>query len=223
MFQGRLKTTLFDSGKLRDVDFDEAIAQKEISPLLYSLEPRLELEQRNQLFDHFVPYLFYHGGWSGAGAPVNPFYVSNGAGHTYFGFVFPSTYTSEPTYTEYSGVPSRYDLIHIMPGYVDGTAGAKWFIRDQIDPWYVWSDPSGQERLYFRQRWLWLPSQAVSSNINSLDIYFIDRADEVDGYDSYKSRSGRVRFKDNGGTPVTINKTSAQVLLLEYTWSILSV
>lgn len=222
MFQGRLKTTLLDSGPMVDADFDRAIREGRAMELLGELDRRLELDQSNLIFDHFVPWCYYRCGWSSAGAPPDPFQEWSGSGASYFSFIILTTYTSEPSYTEYNGSVNYYDPIHTMPGTVDSSAGAKRFVNDQIEAWDLSSAADGREQLTFRNRWLYLPSQAVSSNINSLDIYFNRDCTDVTAYAEDKSRSGRIRFKDSGGNPITINKSSNQVLLLEYNWSMIS-
>lgn len=224
MQEGILETTLLDSGSLADADFDLAIKEGRINEMLAGLgEPRLKLRNKNLVFDHWVPYSYYWGGWSSAGSPPGPFHQSAGSGHSYLGFICLLNYTSEPTYTEYSGEEHYWDPIHTAAGSVDTSAGAKRFEEDQIEQWVIWSDAGGKEKVSFRNRWLYLPNQAVSSVINSLGVFFHDDATSVTSSGREFSRAARIRFKDSGGNPITINKTGNQVLLIEYTFSLISV
>lgn len=220
MFQGRLKTTLLGAGGLKDEDFNHAIREGKVDGVLSDLDPHLELEQPNMIHDNFVPYMYYRAGWSSAGAPPNYYNGWTGGGASWFAFVVLLNYTSEPTYTEAAGNEGYYDNFHLMAGRVTDDAG-KRFVIDQIEAWQVWCEASGREQIFFRNRWLYLPSQAVSASINCLGIYFWE--DLYTTYSRRKQRSGRIRFKDSGGNPITINKNSNQVLLLEYNWSLVSV
>lgn len=229
MLEGILKTTLLDCGSLKDADFLKAAKAGRVPALLEGLDPRLKLEQHNLIFDNIVPWLFWRSGWSGAGSPPSPYSTSHGAGPSPFGVIVITNLDSEPTYTEWSGEPNRYKVWHNSLwdsglGNVDNSYGGwKNVVSEVIEPWQVWSATTGQEKISFRTRMLWLPSEIVSSEIKSFDIWFSSGATDADGYDVQKIRAGRIRFKDGNGTPVTITKTSAQVLLTEYTWSLISV
>lgn len=219
--RGVLETTLLDAGPFVDADFTRAIKAGKADDLLAKCEPRLKLRNKNLIFDSFVPFTYYRAGWSSAGAPPSPYNQASG-NWAYFAFIALLTYDSEPTYQEFASTENYYGRVTDVYGNV-GSGNMKWFINSQIEPWVVWADGGGREMISFRNRWLYLPSEAVSSNINSLGIYFWDYLYN-DGYNSSDyHRGGRIRFKDAGDNPITIVKTSNQVLLLEYTWHMMSV
>jgi hypothetical protein len=220
--QGVLRGTLYDSGRLSDADFTKAIKAGRAGGLLARLFPLQHTVNRNLNFHNFVPWSFYAAAWSGATAPGEPYYRTQGAGYAWLGFICLLTYDTEPTYTESSNEGSG-GTAHNVAGTVNNSNAAKRIVNDQIEAYSVWSAGDGRNEVLFRNRWLYLPSEVVSSTINSLGVYYYEDATyALASTGRYKGRSARVRFKDSGGNPITITKTTNQVFLLEYTWSMVS-
>lgn len=219
---GTLISTLLEAGPYGDADFTRAIKEGRADELLAKLDPVLRLEQRNLNFDNFAPYSFSKN-FSGAGNPDSPYESTAGGTPGWLGFICLTTHDTEPTYQEQSS-EDYYGYIYNVSGTVQGAAGtAKRFEEDQIEQWTIWCEADGREQINFRNRFLFLPSHAISSSIKSLSIYFQSQADGYPGDYRNKGRSARIRFKDSGGNPITIAKTTNQVFLVEYTWSLVTV
>lgn len=220
--QGVLRGTLYDSGRLTDADVARAIKEGRAGQLLARLFPVQHSVNRNLNFHNFAPWAFYAGGWNGAGAPPEPYYRTQGAGYAWLGFICLLTSDTEPTYQESSNEGTG-GTAHAVSGTVSASSGAKRIINDQIEAYSIWSAGDGRNEILFRNRWLYLPSEVVSTTINSLGVYYYEDATyALASTGRYKGRSARVRFKDSGGNPITITKTTNQVFLLEYTWSMVS-
>jgi hypothetical protein len=108
---------------------------------------------------------------------------------------------------------------------VNTVSAAKRFYNDQIAAAEVWSHADAvKQQVFFRNRWLYLPTEGYSNNIRSLVIVWsTDCANVlVPGTFNYYE-IGRVRLKDAAGEKVRINKTQYQAMLMEYTFSLVSV
>lgn len=99
----------------------------------------------------------------------------------------------------------------------DGINAAKRFVQDDIEGPLIYSDTDGAEAVHLKERWLWLPSQAVSNRIRSVGIFSCEINNT--GNDD-RSATARVRLKDASGFPITLNKSSSQVLLVQYTFTL---
>lgn len=95
----------------------------------------------------------------------------------------------------------------------------KRFIDDCIVAPDIKSDPNGRESIYSKFKWLFLPGEGTSAQIKSITIYYAAQyANQDIGYSM--GRVARVRIKDSGSNPVTLNKLSTKSLLIEYTFTI---
>jgi hypothetical protein len=119
------------------------------------------------------------------------------------------TYSYENPYTSWPG------------GIVSGTG--KRFEEDQIEAWEIWQDAGGRESIHFRNKWLYLPSQGSSSTIRGIVIIGREDADSTgSSYYHWRVESGYVRFRDANGNKVTLTKNTNEVLLVEYTFTMVS-
>jgi hypothetical protein len=98
-----------------------------------------------------------------------------------------------------------------------GNAGKRFVAHDMEV--LVDVEPNGREGIFMRERWLYLPSQVVSNEIRCVGVFWCENI--TDGNDE-RGRIGRVRMKDAGGNPVTLNKSSSQTLLIQYTFTLVS-
>jgi hypothetical protein len=75
----------------------------------------------------------------------------------------------------------------------------------------------GKEEIYFKSRFLYLPSQGISNNIRSIGVYGAEYAsNQYNNEERYLV--ARVRLKDpDTGLPVILIKNFNQVLVIEYT------
>ena len=160
---------------------------------------------KNLVNDHLPSWIFQHiMGGAGVGYP----YDNNGVNSGGLANITLLNLDSEPTYSE---DVSAYWTINNPAYNVGGTCG-KRFIEDDVEPELI-SLTAGKEELYFRSRFLFTPSEAVSNDIRSVAYYYADNADTTGSSD--RGHFGRVRLKDSGGTPIILNKTAAQVLLIQ--------
>lgn len=204
--RGHFEVELINSGKLRDEDF-LLTPRGELSSLLSSLDVVKRVEGWNQCNDMLAgsiletvlsgpdidsPYKYWTIGTGGL-ASIN---VENR--------------DPELTYTEWTSIPGYL----YEPGYPVGTGDSgKRFIEDDVLSHAIEAYQNSREEVWFRSRWLYLPSQIVCGNIKSIGYFYGQYASQT----SYQSRAtyGRFRLKDSNGNPITISKSSSQVLLVQ--------
>lgn len=222
MFQGHFDLHLKDCRGLTDADFDRAIKEGCIDDVLKDLPLERTVKTDNMIFSWLAAHLFsrlFQGG-----DVTNPWdYGDSNA--AYFAFILLMNSDSEPSYTEQWWRWDSYYQQYMaeQDGTVDASSAAKRFEEDQISDWIIWQDTDGREAIHFRNRWLYTPSQAISSDIRSLGIYaHTDGDDTWRDYYHFMARSGRVRLKDTGGNPIILSKNTNQVLLVEYTITMVS-
>lgn len=221
MLEGHAELTLYDSLRYRDEDFIQARKNGHLDRFLQELPVLEHLEGDNMIFHWFAQFMFT-AVFSGCPNYGIPFNVNRQVSppNVYFGTILLNTNTSAPTYQEWN---NDYTRIH-TPTYSANTGSAgKRFPYDSVENPAFFSDPSktGREDISCRYRWLYLPSQGVSSNIQSLGVLGSSNRDSTDIV--YRYSAARLRFKNSSGVPITINKTSNQVLLVEYTFKLVSV
>lgn len=210
--QGHFDVTLLDSGGYSDKQFQRAIDEGRIDQLLKVLKVEQKLSRNNLMFDHVAVCVLDHC-FSGPNAPHDMYYSPN-----WLNNIMLLTVDSDPTYTETN---AEYTYPNSMSGAASSNS-AKRFITDQIDTHQLAVLSGGREGIYFRSRWLYLPSQAVSNNIRSLGAYWC-RYDDNLSSSIQRTRISRVRLKDDQGRNVILNKTSRQVLLVEYEVTLFSI
>ena len=223
--QGRFKATLYnESLRYGDKDYGEAIKRGELDDLLLDVGVQEERETENLLFDTWLTFLFYRSGWSGCPTPPTPFQNTRDSGPGIH-CIYLTTYDSggEPNYTD-SGEPADRYVSWGSWAYDTGSSGFRRFVDDAIEQ-ETWTDTSGREQIFHRERWFFYPQDVTDGNndIRGVWIIWADHADNSGGYDLEKQYMGRVRFKDNNGDFVRIHKTNYQAMGLEYTFSFLTV
>lgn len=218
--EGKFNVDLLNARGFCDADFEAARREGVIKQLL----SELPLEQRcpankNRIMDNMAGYqldfLFSMPACSDT-------FNLGGSAAAALAFICLLTYDSEPTYTEVWSWETSGTNMHNVTGTAATGSAAKRFEEDQITPWEIWADTSGREAVYFRNRFLYTPSEGVSSDIRSIGIYHSENGDSTGGYYISQARVGRVRLKDAGGNPIILNKTGNQVLLVEYTFALIS-
>lgn len=219
--KGRFNLSLKDSGGYKDEDFISAQSNGEILPFLDSLETKQNIEADNLVFDHVAEFFFVN---MMSGPAVSFPYGIGGTGNGYLGTLVLSTYDTDPTYTETEtyGVFSRTG--HNVGSSANGSTAGKRFIEDDIIDPDIIIDSNGREACLVRSKFLYLPSEGVSNDIRSLAIWFDTNADLAPTDSSREwGISARIRLKDSGGNPIIINKTASEVLLVEYTFTLVSI
>lgn len=217
---GQFNVTLFDAGSYKDQDFVDAVREKSISKLLSELKVDLRLETQNTILHYVVPHIFQHL-MSGPGAP-SPF--DNATYGNFICMCFMSK-PEEPAFTEsytvYMGNYTQY--VYYTSECINYPGAAKLLINDSCETYYLAKDSQGREAVIFRDRWLFLPSEVISSSIRSIGIYGNNFANATAINYAIWGRSARVRFKDPGGNPVTINKLGTQAMVVDYTFTLVSI
>lgn len=184
-------------------------------------------EQQNMIFDNYADAMMRlclsgpavaHGWWDETWADT-----TNNAALSRICLVSTS---SLPSYTEDQSSNSYQSYLHNdhTPDTVNTSSGGKRFIEDDITAPTIWSD-TAREAIHFRNRFLWLPSQGNSNNIKSISIHAQRDADlslTTSGSTKYGAKIGRVRLRDANGVLTTLNKTSSNSLLVEYTFTLVS-
>lgn len=215
--QGFFRATVHDASHLgktpeeMDRPFLEAIKSGTILKFLKSLPVVQQAKTKNQIFHTLPAYLGNQvfgmpDAWSGW----------NGDGSAGLGAMELTTIATEPTYTEFSNVyPTEkynFDTSSVGETYTLW----KRFIEDQSEPHRIYVDPGGREGYYFRDRFLWLPSDGLMSNIRGARTIYDEDADNAGTSYRRHSRFSRTRFKDSGGNPITLEKSTSQSFLVEY-------
>ncbi|MHC4620655.1 MAG: hypothetical protein ACYTEQ_23145 [Planctomycetota bacterium] len=180
--------------------------------LLAQYEKRQEVRGANLVFDHFAEMNL----WELFNGPAVPNPYNYGGG---FSLVALTTHDAEPTYQEDYG--NNFVNGNNLNGTV-GTGAGKRFYEDQIEPHLIAEDLGGKEAIFFRTRWLWLPAEAVSSNVKSITTW-TRQINTAASTSSWANIVSRIRLKDSGGNPITINKTASITLFVEYTVTLTSI
>lgn len=189
-------------------------ATPELSRLLDRLPTRQHVFGKNLVNDNFAG--FTHSRVLSGGDIADPYDFDGGSAA--LGTICLTTNDAEPTYTEasYTGyvTPSN------VPNSVNTSNAGKRFIEDQIETHLIQVDSGGRESILFRSRWMYLAAEAVSSNIRSLDVLFAETGSSMG---IRRGIIARIRFKNSGGSPIIITKSSSQVLLIEYQFTLVTV
>lgn len=220
MITGHFDVALKNSGKLGDRDFEEARRQGRLGELLDGLGTELECHTDNLVFDLMVPY---QGLWLFSAPSVGDLWRNNSTESASFASMCLLTDDSEPDYQSewYRTGGYMYVTPSAVTNSANGSTGGKLFEEEASEAAEIKSDPGGRESAWYRERWLFLPSQGTSSNIRSIGLFWSGHGDN--GGSETRQRSGRVRLKDAGGNPIIINKGTSQVLLVEYKATFVSV
>jgi hypothetical protein len=191
----------------------QAKKEGEIDRLLAKLPVVQEARSQNQVLHTMVEFLAYrYFGFSSTDGDW-----ANGSPTTWgFSGLYLTSTSSEPSYDEYTGAVRTY-VSSLTAFSVSYTIAWKRFVEDAVEPYKLWTDANGvREGLYYRDRFLWLPSQGVINNIRGVRCILRENADGSTGEYLSHSYAARVRFKDSGGSPVTLAKTGDQAFLVEY-------
>lgn len=216
--QGHFTVSLIDAQGLKDEDFLRACANGRLKDLLSQLPLLERVEGKNLVNDNFAGYIFYH---ALSGGDISDPYDFNPGGNGCLATILLSGDTADPTYTEASY--SSYVTMHNLPGSVNTGSAGKRFIEDDVDTPELMVLPSGQEGIVFRSRFLYLPYEATCSTygISSISVFESETANDVSS--SRRGIIARVRLKNSAGTKITLGKSSKQVLLVEYEFTLLCV
>lgn len=205
--RGHFEVELKNSGTLRDEDFFST-PHDELNSLLNSLHTVKRVEGCNQCNDMLAASLLCKV-MNGPSIedPYNTWNIGSGG----LASINIEDRDPELIYTEwvYCGGCNIHEI-----GYPVGTGNSgKRFVEDDISNHTIEAYQNNREELWFRSRWLYLPSQIVTNNIKSIGYFYCYYADRTTNY--YRATYGRFRLKNENGIPITITKSSDQVLLVQ--------
>lgn len=221
--QGRFVIDKFDARGLGDEDFNRAIKDGSLNGLLGDLPHLQKCGGSNRIYDRMASYLFMHLFQSPNGQ--YPEYDNvDGSRNSMLAAIVLSTEDRDPSYTYERHYNNSYSYRDIQTWpYNVGHSPAKRFEEDQIEPWTVWTDSDGREAVNFRNKFLWLPTEAYNSTIRSICIVGLEDADTLyQDYGWWRVETGFIRLKDVDGNKVVLSKSSNEVLLVEYTFTLVS-
>lgn len=218
--EGLFNIAVLDAKGFTDEDFRVMRREGRLQEQLQRLPVVQQAQTKNRIFDNMAGYLLDRVFSLPACAS---YYSSEDYGPSAaLSFIVPlTTDAATSDYVEDWTAQDRYPRA-VDDIVVAADASVKRFIEDEITANVIWVD-ADREAIHFRTRWLYLPSEIVSSNIRSIGIFFQSDGNNVGGGYREVGRLGRVRLKNSGGVPVVLNKTAAQVLLIEYTFTLVSV
>jgi len=222
---GMFDVKLINNRGKKDGYFEQAIQDGYIMDALDDLPAVRHLpKQQNWIFDNYAGGMIRNilSGPAHTGLWENLY--SETAQNASLAFIMLTTTSTLPTYQEdFTCTDGGNYAIHTTnrdPDSANTSSGSKRFIEDQITSPTIWTD-SVRETISFRNRWLWLPSQGNSNAIRSISIHGCEDGDATSGYMA-SGRIGRVRLRDSAGLVTTLNKTSSNSLLIEYTFSLVA-
>lgn len=210
--RGHFDVFVKEASSLRDEDFLLAAREGRLNELLDSLRTEQEAHSDNQIF-HGFPIALFRIAFA-HGLPNGAYCMDRATGIPFYNIIVLST-ASEPSYLEWT---AWYGNLHSQSGSVDTSNAGKRFVVHAMDT-YVAVEPDGREGVFLRSRWLYVPSQIVSSEIRSIGAAWCEYV--TDSNDERQSMA-RVRLKDAGGNPITLSKASNQALLVQYTATLVS-
>lgn len=215
---------LIDNRGKKDGYFEQAIQDGYIMDALDDLPTVRNLpNQNNWIFDNYAGIMMKLCLSGPVHAATDWDDLADSANHAMLAFISLENTSTLPSYqedhTEYFGGSQTIHSTTAVPDIVNTGSGSKRFIEDQITSPTIWTD-SARETISFRNRFLWLPSQGNSNAIRSIGIHASDDADNTTIL--YAAKVGRVRLRDSAGLVTTLNKTSSNSLLVEYTFSLVS-
>jgi hypothetical protein len=218
--KGHYNVKLLSAGGFSDEDFHAAIKNGTIDDMLDSLDVLEEYDHDNQLLHLLSGSLFYR--IFNAPAPSSGHVVSDG---NMLHYVCLCTDTEEPTYS----ISEWWnDLIYgggvIAPnGNSADTDVKRPSSAARTHQVVVEPNASGLRAVYDVQRWLWTPSQGNSSSIRTLKLCATNDNTDVWYYLDEVINMSQTRLKDSNGNPVTLTKTSSEVLLVQWTLTMKSI
>jgi hypothetical protein len=219
---GYFDVTLINNRGKKDGYFEQAIQDGYIMDALADLPVERKLPGNRNWINHNMAGMLMSDSLSGP-AHANSTYNQVRVGMlSYIALTTTSslpTYTDGHTWNQGGGGQVSIQTTSATPDIANTTSGAKRFIEDQVTAPTVWSD-ANREAIFFRNRFLWLPSQGSSNSIRSIAIHSNHQPNSTST--GAVGRVGRVRLRDSAGLPTTLNKTSSNSLLVEYTFALVS-
>ena len=219
--QGYFDLKALDTG---DMPESEVLAAKEggrLQELLSSLPVLHRARGNNLIVDQMAGYILDA---VFAGPTVAPFNYSTGEGMCAFAQVALTSADSEPTYQDLS-----YGDWYFQEGtsIIAFDCAKRIITDDYLDRFEIDKvGGDGRHTLWFRNEFLWLPSQCNSNIIRSLIVRSSEECDFTasGGYlqERWRSMIARIRLKDDRGRKIEFRKTDRMILWLSWTFYLTS-
>lgn len=231
MFTGHFDVQKMMACGLTDADFTRAIKEGRIKELLKKLPVVQRCSGSNRIFDNMAGYILHRK--LSLPACAGPFYrTENNPPAALTWILLANTDGDTTSYTEDSDNWDGWGYNRNMNtgvNSVNTSSAAKRFEEDQIYGWTIGKDldSNGRESIYFRNAFLYLPTEGYTSggyDIRSIGIYYASDGDSAPALDYYTSTAliGRVRLKDSAGNKIAVTKNTSEVLFVEYTFQLVS-
>jgi len=215
--QGYFDLTKYDVSGLCDQDILQAQESRKLDALLQNRKKTAQMSFSNRLFDNLAGYLLDHV-FQGPQA-ANPYSLSPGISSALASIALLTTDAETTSYTEHV---FSVTTPHGVSETANGLTAGKRFIADQMETFQIVASPNadGREEIQFTNKWMYLPSEGVSTDIRSIGIYFGSDGDNLAVLE--RARLGRVRIKDAQGEPVILHKSDQEILIVQYSYRLLS-
>ena len=217
---GKFTFTKHHAGGLCQADFQNAARDGKLDQMLGGLTVNQEAHAiSNRLFDNLASYMMKQV----MSGPIidTPYGDGSGNEQAALGTILLMVTDSLPVYTE-STNEGFFDIHNPLDSANTSTAG-KRFVEDQIVPFVIATDPGSlsREAISFTCKWLYGPAEGNSPEIRSIGIFYSSDADQNVTPISL-GRIGRIRLHDGNFFNIIIHKRSDEVLLVEYTFTLVS-
>lgn len=216
--QGQFDLIKYDARGLTEEDFLRANRTGRLEELLSNLQKTGEYKAvSNRLFDNLAGYWLDHV-FQGPDVAY-PYNISPGSASALGNITLLTTDSETTSYTEdWGGGATHHDPFETA----NSLSAGKRFVVDQLVPFVVQTTPNadGREEIQFTNKWLYLPGEGISTDIRSIGIFYA----ELGNADFFvnRGRIGRVRIKDQNGDRVIIHKSGEEVLIVQYSFRLLS-
>lgn len=217
--QGHYDITLARAGEYTDEQWRQGLKSGNFSKMAGETGVDQRIAGHNLIYGAYSPYIFDHV-FSGPTAP-DPL-DDDASASAALSLITLDNNTAEPAYDTYlySSNKRPWELDNATPSF-SGGVNHKIFIEQDDVAHEVISDPSGRSAVTCRSKFLWTTSQGNANDIYSFAVWHSRNAD-TSSY-GYRVQMGRIRLKDSNGTPMVLVKTSANVLLVEYTFTLTAI
>lgn len=230
MFTGKGKFQLIDVAGIAD-QVERLAADKRFGDVEKLLQGRKTevYESPNAINHNLAGWLF----WQIFSGMTRP-YTNNADnfGHATIGTYLSSLATDNPAFStdELNSYYNWYrDSRMNLPNLIDGTGYYTSYKANSeiIETPKCWTEPmyAGKRAIYRSMKWMWVPQEANSTNINSVRFIVCNNAQDCWGRPSYEAscrQFSRLRLKDNNGNMISISKNNTKVLIFEYTIRLMS-
>lgn len=224
--QGRFDITKKNAGGLLDADFAKAQREGWLAELLDELPTVQKVQTNNRIFDNMAGFILDKlFSLSNCG---NYYYETDDGGPSALYAIGLSTDGSatdnyQEDWSKHNSYNDNQNLSQFGTSVISSGA-TKRFAQDGVESWVVES-AADREAITYKDKWLFTPQSFSSTSIKSIEIWFVSDGNtgltDID-YGDAAGKIGRVRLKDSEGNDVTLTKNTSEIVLVEYTFTLVS-